>query len=150
MTSRPEDNPFASPQTIEEESFEAQVVLADGELPKRDPPPSSIVLAWILGVALCPIKFISLTAIGPCGLLMIAPLIGILGYLLTRRRWVWPAAIAFFVIDAGLLGFGVWAAIQFNLLPVAVAQLVGVTFCLVICGCLLQRSAVDYYYRPAT
>ncbi|PQO36624.1 hypothetical protein [Blastopirellula marina] len=122
----------------------------EGELPKPDPPPSSLVLAWMLGVALFPIKFISLTAIGPCGLLMMPPLLGILGYLLTRNRWIRPLAIVFFLADAGLLSLGVVAAIHFGILAVAVAELIGVTICAIICACLFQRSASDYYYRPAT
>lgn len=150
MNTRPEDNPFASPQTLEEETFQAQVVPVDSELPKPDPPPSPLVLAWILGVALFPIKFISLAAIGPCGLLMIPPLLGILGYLLTRNPWIRPLAIVFFLADAGLLGLGVVAAIHFGILPVAITQLIGVTFCAIICVCLFQRSASDYYHRPAT
>lgn len=150
MNMRPEDNPFASPQTIEEAAIEAQVVPVEGGLPKPDPPPGPLVLAWVLGVALFPIKFISLAAIGPCSLLMIPPLLGILGYLLTRTPWIRPLAIAFFLVDAGLLSLGIFAAIHFGILGVAVVELIGVTFCGIICACLFQRTVSDYYYRPAT
>ncbi|PQO32378.1 hypothetical protein DTL21_19345 [Bremerella cremea] len=147
MTADPDENPFASPQVIEEDPYDAHIVGADGETIIRNPPPNSLVLAWILGVALCPIKFISLAALGPCGLIMIAPLMGVLGYMLTPRRWVMPFAVAFFLADAGLLGIGILTA---RSPTVALVMLIGVIFCLINCGCLFQRSALDYYHRPAT
>ncbi|RCS52729.1 hypothetical protein DTL42_07790 [Bremerella cremea] len=144
------ENPFASPQLIEEETVEVKLVSVDGDLAKRQAPPVSLQLAWLLGVVLLPIKFISLLVFGPCGVLMIAALVGMLVYLLKPRRWVWPAALVFFLFDAAFLAIGIAAAIHFGLLMVAIVVVVGVTLCLIICGCLFQRSAWDYYHRTTT
>ena len=144
MTGVPEDNPFASPVGLDEVEIEAQVVPDPQTSKKRPPTPDSILLAWMMGLVLCPVQIICL---GFVGIFLVIPLVGMLAYLPTRSKWVWSAAIVFFLIEAVVLGLAALGTLSIGMLPIAGILVISVLLCLAIIGCLCQRSARDHYHR---
>lgn len=144
MPGHAEENPFASPQGLDEVEIEAQVVPDPAKREKRPRTPDSILLAWMMGLVLCPVQIICLSFLG---IFLVIPLIGILAYLPTRTRKVWSAAIVFFLIEAIVLGLAALGTLSMGMLPIATILVISVMLCLAIIGCLCQRSAREHYHR---
>ncbi|PQO46225.1 hypothetical protein [Blastopirellula marina] len=143
MTS-PSDNPFASPQGLDEEEINAQLV-PDPQTSKKQPPtPDSILMAWMLGVVLIPMQIVCFSFFG---LVLIAPLFCLLAYLPTRARWVWSTAIVFFLVEVLLLGATVVLSLGISISTITIVLVISVALCLMIIACLCRRSAWEHYHR---
>ncbi len=136
------ENPYASPRS----DFTAKQA---AEVPQVEEgrPPVSVIVAWCTGFILIPMSLTFWFALGLIGIMLPIPLMAIVAMLLTRKPWVWRAAMLFFPLMAGGILWSVYQFADSRFAGMIYLLLPGMFLAGLICICLLTQSARDYYDR---
>ena len=143
MNSQPE-NPFRSPQTIDDDPVDAE--LWDDAGPRGRAAPDSLMVAWFLNLGLVPLHMVAVPVMGPLMVPRLVLSLVSLFTLLGRRPIIRGAAMTFFVLEIFF-----FATAAFQAAPVSESLTVILVVCVAaalgIVTALAMPSARKYYDR---